>query len=189
MLERAHIFHEPFPHARGSFVSPLRGFLVCDGWAHTVQKQAYTFGKMFYADGVDCIRYLPLQTDCASLGRARYPLPLDPTDHKQSASSRGKSISNAIHPVQNSANRFLILRLRKRHFPHYTGGASASLQGASSAPISVCQMVSFAAHAFPAGASVDRAGLPHCDRSEVENPGMQKRPARGGAFRMDGIIR
>ena len=38
---------------------------------------------------------------------------------------------------------------------------------------------------FPAG----RAGLPHCARSGAENPGMQKRPAQGGAFRMDGIIR
>ena len=43
MLKRAHILRAPFPHARGSFAPPLRGSLVCNGWAHAVQRQAGDF--------------------------------------------------------------------------------------------------------------------------------------------------
>ena len=43
MLERAHILRAPFPHARGSFASPLRGFLVCDDYTHAVRRLARDF--------------------------------------------------------------------------------------------------------------------------------------------------
>ena len=74
----------------------FRGSLVCDGCTRAVQRQAHTFRKMFYTDDADCIRCLFLQKDCALLGRARHPLPRAPTDRKQSASSRGKSIMPRI---------------------------------------------------------------------------------------------
>ena len=54
MLVRPHILREASPNARGRFVSPLRGSLVCGGCTHAVRRQAHLNWVYFSLRGRKC---------------------------------------------------------------------------------------------------------------------------------------